>query len=246
MEKRKLYQRTLDSENEGQMHRDISEEVQFFHNVYSGNIDAVRQNIDERRFRDTEGVGTLSVDPVQNLKYHMVVTASIITRGCIEKGLEAERSFRMSDYYIRKLDHATTEDQVEAIHADMVLDFAGKMRLIHKENRISRPIRKCLDYIYAHIYERVSLNDLAAYTGISPGYLSRLFSSEIGVPLSDYIREKKIELSQVMLLNSDKSILDIACQFSFSSQSHYIQAFKKVVGMTPKKYRTIKGGERYA
>ena len=233
------YTNTIDLENDGFLHKDISEEIAFFHSVYAGDMDAIHKNIAERRFRDNEGVGRLSVDPILNLKYHFVVTAAIITRGCIEKGLEAERAFRMSDFYIRKLDYVRNADEIEKIHDDMVLDFTGKMRLVKRDRHLSRTISKCIDYIYAHVSERITIKDLSEHTGVSASYLSRQFAKEIGMPLADYIRERKIEIAQDMLLNSEKSIMEIAFELSFSSQSHFIQVFKTAMGVTPKKYRTL-------
>ena len=93
-----------------ELHRDVKEEILFFHSAVKGDMKAIQKNIEDRRFRDQNGVGTLSVDPVLNLKYHMVITTGILTRLCIEKGLNAETAFRMSDYYIKKLDNAKTED----------------------------------------------------------------------------------------------------------------------------------------
>ena len=59
----------------------------------------------------------------------------------------------------------------------------------------------------------------------------------LGISISDYIREKKIEKATHLLRYSDKSIIDIANYLSFSSQSHFIQTFENFTGMTPKKYR---------
>ncbi len=221
-----------------EMHRDIKEEILFFHKAANGDIKAIRENIEQRRFRDPEGVGTLSVDPVLNLKYHLVITIGILTRVCIERGMEPEQAFRISDFYIRKLDNALTEDAVEKIHDDVLLDFTGRMRLVLRDDHLSRPVSMCIDYIYAHLAERITIKELAEYAGVSTSFISREFSNELGKSISDYIREKKIEMSQDMLINTDMSILDIACQLSFSSQSHYIQAFKSLIGKTPKKYRT--------
>ena len=226
---------------ESETHRDAGEELEFLHAVSDGDMEFVHKNCEERRFIDDTGVGQLSSDPVLNLKYHMVVTAALITRMCIARGLESEHAFRMSDFYIRKLDDADTEEAVESIHNSMVLDFTGKMRLIKRDKGLSRPITKCVDYIYSHIYDRITIKVLSEYTGVSSSYLSRQFAKELGLPISDYIREKKIELSQEMLRNTDDSLPDIALRLSFSSQSHFIQTFKSIVGMTPKKYRSLNG-----
>lgn len=218
-------------------HRDTDEEATFLNDVASGNMEKVHENCDAHRFTDSTGVGSLSADPVQNLKYHMVVTAALVTRKCIKKGLEPERAFRMSDYYIRKLDSASSLAEVELIHNSMVLDFTGKMRFLKRDKGLSRPITRCVNYIYSHIYERITVTELAAHSGVSESYLSREFVKELGIPVSNYIREKKVELAIELLANTDESILDIACKLSFSSQSHFIDIFKSATGMTPAKYR---------
>ena len=195
---------------------------------------------------DSEGVGQLSTDPVQNLRFHLVVTAALITRNCIGMGLEQEKAFRMSDYYIRKLDDAKTAEDVEKIHDALVLDFTGKMRLLKKKKGISKPVNRCLDYIYAHIYERITIEELAKHSNVSKSYLSRQFMKEVGIPISDYIRETKIEIAQQKLRTTEESISDISYMLSFASQSHFINVFKNITGMTPKKYRTLNQGSRWS
>ena len=95
----------------------------------------------------------------------------------------------------------------------------------------------CIEYIYNLIHDRITIEDLAAYTDLSPSYLSRLFKKELGISVSEYIREKKIDKAQNLLKYSDFTPVEIANYLSFSSQSHFIQTFEKMVGMTPKKYR---------
>ena len=230
------YSMLYDTDN-NETHRDIKEELMFFQSAGIGDMAAIRENVKQRRFRDLNGTGTLSQDPVLNLKYHMVITAGLLTRVCIEKGLETEHAFRMSDYYIRKLDFALTEDDVEKIHDEMILDFTGKMRTIRHDQKMSRPVYQCIDYIYAHLCERITVRQLSEHTGKSTSYLSRAFSNDLGISISDFIREKKIEMAQDLLANTDKSTLEISCQMAFSSQSHFIQCFKKLIGVTPKEYR---------
>lgn len=93
-------------------------------------LEAVRKNCEQERFLDTEGVGTLSRNPVTNLKYHFVITTAIITRLCKQKGMELEQAFRMSDFYIQKLDDISTVEGVRSLHDEMVLDYTEKMRKI--------------------------------------------------------------------------------------------------------------------
>lgn len=233
------YKQEIQDSEEERTHRPQNEELSFYQAVSSGDIDAVRKNCEQRRFSESEGVGILSRNPVLNLKYHFVITAAFITRLCVNNGMEMEQAFRLSDFYILKLDFLQTTKDVEDLHDRMVLDYTGKMRLLRKNTGTSKPITACIEYIYSHIKERITIEDLAEHTQLSTSYLSRLFKEEIGISVSDYIREKKIEKAQNLLKYCDYSLIEISNYLAFSSQSHFIQIFKKLVGMTPKKYRDI-------
>lgn len=224
---------------EEKFHRPLSDEQLFFHAVRSGDVDFVRENCKQKKFSETEGVGTLSRDPVTNMKYHFVITTAFVTRLCIGSGMEMEQAFRRSDFYILKLDNLHTCQAVIELHDHMVLDFTGKMRILTRSPGMSKPVALCIDYIYVHIKERITIENLAEYTQLSTSYLSRLFKKETGISVSDYVREKKIEQAQHLLRFCDYSLIEIANYLSFSSQSHFIQLFKDFTGLTPKKYRDL-------
>ena len=185
-------------------------------------------------------MGILSKNPLTNLKYHFVITVALVTRYCIDGGMETEQAYRLSDFYIIHMDACSTIQEISNLHHEMALDFTGKMRLLQKNTALSKPVAQCIDYIYAHISARITVEDLAVYTNLSASYLSRLFKQNLGVSISDYIREKKIEKAQNLLRFSDFTYIQIANYLSFSSQSHFIQTFQHFVGMTPKQYRSSK------
>ncbi len=209
----------------------------FYQEVSNGNIKAVQENCQQERFLDSEGVGILSRNPVTNLKYHFVITTAMITRLCRQKGMELEQAFRMSDFYIQKLDDIHTVQGVRDLHDEMVLDYTEKMRKLRRSDTNSKHINACKEYIYSHIKDRITIEDLSDELGVSASYLSRLFKKETGDSVSAYIRLQKIEKAKNLLRYSDYSIIDIANRLSFSSQSHFIQQFRELTGITPKKYR---------
>ncbi|MDO4632459.1 MAG: helix-turn-helix transcriptional regulator [Eubacteriales bacterium] len=220
-----------------QSHKDLQEEYQFYQAVVNGDVDAVRKNCEQNRFVADEGVGQLSRDPVTNLKYHFVITTAMVTRLCRQKGMELEQAFRLSDFYIRKLDDLHATEQIMHLHDEMVLDFTAKMRKYRRGDTVSRHISVCKEYVYAHIKERITVDTLANELGVSSSYLSRLFKKETGSSVSGFIREQKIEMAKNMLQYSQYTIIEIANRLAFSSQSHFIQQFRELTGMTPKKYR---------
>ena len=218
-------------------HRPPTEEFLFYQAVATGNVEAVKKNCEQGRFMESEGVGVLSRNPVTNLKYHFVITTAMVTRLCRQHGMELEQAFRLSDFYIQKLDDIHTVEGVQSLHDETVIDFTEKMRKYSRADTNSKHINACKEYIYSHIKERITIEDLADEFSVSASYLSRLFKQETGVSVSGYIREQKIEAAKNLLRFSDYSMIDIANRLSFSSQSHFIQQFRESVGMTPKKYR---------
>ena len=109
-------------------HREPSEEFLFYRAVASGDVDMVRANCEMGRFVESDGVGILSRNPVTNLKYHFVITTAMITRLCRQNGMELEKAFRLSDFYIQKLDDIDNVKDVQKLHDDMVIDFTLKMK----------------------------------------------------------------------------------------------------------------------
>lgn len=218
-------------------HRPIEEEYHFYDAVKKGDVAFVRSNIEAKIFSNPEGMGILSSDPVHNIRYHFVISTALITRYCVDGGMELERAYRLSDYYIFHMDELSSIDEISALHDKMVLEFTGHMALLRNHKVISKSILKCTDYIYKNIDKRILITELANYVGLSENYLSRLFAKELGISISDYIRNKKIDKAVELLKYTDMSAADIASHLSFSSQSHFIQAFKSSTGVSPKKYK---------
>ena len=126
-------------------HRALSEEYSFFEAVKDGNIEAVSKNLKEEAFTNPEGMGILSKNPLTNLKYHFVVTVALVTRYCIDGGMETEQAYRLSDFYIIHMDACSTIQEISDLHHEMALDFTGKMRLLQKNAALSKPVAQCID-----------------------------------------------------------------------------------------------------
>ncbi|MCR5417010.1 MAG: helix-turn-helix transcriptional regulator [Pseudobutyrivibrio sp.] len=227
----------LEENDELPKHNHQNRELLFYRHVADGNLDAIQENIANHEFLNPNGIGRLSKDVVQNFKYHYVISAALIARLCVDNGMEMEKAYRLSDFYIQQLDDISTLDELEKVHDQMVLDYTNRMVIIKRSANLSRPMTECMNYIYSHLKERITVKDLAEYTSNSASYISRLFKEELNISTSEYIRNAKLEASKNLLRYSDYSLVEIANYFSFTSQSHFSQLFQKETGLTPKKYR---------
>jgi AraC family transcriptional regulator len=98
-------------------------------------------------------------------------------------------------------------------------------------------LQQAIDYIHTHIDRDLSLIELASVINISPTYFASLFKQTTGIFPHQYVIQQRVERAKSMLSKTDLTIVDIAFQTGFSSQSHLNQQFKRITGMTPKEVR---------
>lgn len=98
-------------------------------------------------------------------------------------------------------------------------------------------IEKTLSYIHSHIYENISLDELADGICLSKDHFIRLFKQEIGTTPLQYINQKKIEKAQLILVTDNMPVKNIAFTLGFDDYSYFNRLFKKLTGATPQEYR---------
>lgn len=98
--------------------------------------------------------------------------------------------------------------------------------------------RAMICYIEAHVTEkRIDYARMEKEIGFSQAHIRDLFRRSTGYPLVQYVRIRKVKRSAMELINTDKSVLDIAYQYGFTNPETYTRAFQKVIGMTPSVFR---------
>ncbi len=97
-------------------------------------------------------------------------------------------------------------------------------------------LRQAIDYIQAHLAEDLFLDAMATEIGISRFYFCRLFKKSTGITPYQYLIKCRIDRAKVLLMQRKLSIADIAQEIGFSNQSNFTKHFKRLVGVTPKKF----------
>jgi predicted TIM-barrel enzyme/AraC-like DNA-binding protein len=119
----------------------------------------------------------------------------------------------------------------------------GKLSEIDLENQINQPhnyIDEAQEYIAVNYTKDFSLTNLADELHLSKSYLSSLFNKEIGCAFPEYLCRYRIgKATEAMKQNPTLSISEISLLVGFSNSSYFSKKFKKVTGVTPKKYREL-------
>jgi len=98
-----------------------------------------------------------------------------------------------------------------------------------------RRARECLD---DSIGGRVSIADVARAAGVHPVHLARVFRQHAGVSPAEYLRRRRVEQAKSLLQHTTRTISDIALSCGFGDQSHFSNAFRRLCGVTPARYRS--------
>ncbi len=83
----------------------------------------------------------------------------------------------------------------------------------------------------------LSTKEMAAIVGVAESHLSRVFKSIFNIPIKQYIIERRMAEARHLLLNSEKSLIDISFTIGYESYNTFSNLFKTVHKMAPGEYR---------
>jgi len=142
------------------------------------------------------------------------------------------------------------EKAVKIIHDEDTELFAYFVSMLHTAMEIrdridsyqgGKMLKKALDYIEdTYDTESLSLSLVAEKIGMSPNYLSAIFSQNMQKTFIEYVTEKRIEKARKLLRQTDKSSGEIARLVGYKDAHYFSFVFKKLQGCSPREYRAEK------
>ncbi len=105
-----------------------------------------------------------------------------------------------------------------------------------RDHRNIAKIKKARQLIIENINEPPTIDDLANQVMLSANILKKGFKEIYGDPIYKYLLNYKLELARQLLLSGKYSVKEVSYEMGYSTPTHFIVAFKKKFGITPKKY----------
>ena len=217
-------------------HTSYDWEKLFFNCIREGDV-VLLDRIIQKTGESGLHVGKLSRDELRQAQYLSVAFITLATRTAIEAGMQEADAYNKSDLFIQKIDKVTSAKEIIDLTLRSMYEWTEAVHRIKFQGNYSAPIRSCVDYIYKNLHSKISLETLAKTACLSAPYLCKLFKSEVGINISDYILKQRIDSAKNMLKYSKISEKDIGNTLNFSSQSYFINCFKQETGITPRQYR---------
>jgi AraC family transcriptional regulator len=99
-------------------------------------------------------------------------------------------------------------------------------------------LRAVIEYIHEHLDAELSLDHLAAVAHVSPYHFARLFKNSTGLPPHQYVIACRVERAKELLRQRERlPLAEVATEVGFADQSHFTRHFKRLVGVTPRRFR---------
>lgn len=93
------------------------------------------------------------------------------------------------------------------------------------------------DYIRMHFHEKIKIEDAFPDHHYSLPYMSKKFKDDMGMTFTEYIKKVRIEESCRLLINSDKTIMEIAESVGYPDTTSYHKSFRGIMKTSPNEYR---------
>ena len=97
-----------------------------------------------------------------------------------------------------------------------------------------------IEYIEAHLLDELHMPTIAKVAGTSESEIQKTFYALTGISIVEYIRRRRLSLAGLELQKKEKTVLEIALAYGYTSPDSFTRAFRQLHGMTPSAVR--KGG----
>ncbi len=99
---------------------------------------------------------------------------------------------------------------------------------------LSRPqLRRLTEYIETYLDHDLSLSRLAGVVDLSASHLKTLFKRSTGVPVHQYVIQRRVVRAKTLLLSGTQTVSQAALAAGFAHQSHMARCMRRVLGITP-------------
>jgi AraC family transcriptional regulator len=126
--------------------------------------------------------------------------------------------------------------QTLAVH--LLRHYRAPQGVIRRSNALQAyKLRKVIDAMNARLADEFSLTRLARTAELSEYHFSRMFKRATGFSPSQYFIGLRMARARQLLIETQRSVIDIGLEVGYSSPSHFSQVFRREVGVTPSAYR---------
>lgn len=223
------------------LERVVQDEKLILQAVKDGNLD-YRQIMEQGSNYQPE-MPSNTGDVLRDGKNSVLIFTALCSRAAIEGVLAVKTAKEMEMRYISETERCETVTKLKSLKNMMLDDFVHKVRESKENPMISKTTQECCDYIRTNVLRPLTVEEIAKEMGYTTYYFTKKFYKEMGIKVTDYIKQARIEYAKIALLTTKKSIQEISDSLQFGTRNYFSKVFHEIVGMTPAAYREKVGKE---
>lgn len=210
-------------------------ENEVIHRVLSGNEPAVLEIAQRTAIRFGELPARVA-NPLRNHKNYMIALNTVLRKSIELHQIHPIYIDATSGQFVIEIEKCISAEQLAKLYEKILLTYCKICKdASHPEH--SPFVDTVLTYINADLRGDLSLKALASHLNVNASYLSSLFSEEMGISLTAYVNQRRMEHAKRLLTQSVNSVKSIAFQSGFNDIHYFSRQFKKYTGLSPKAYR---------
>ena len=183
----------------------------------------------------------VTADAKKSYEYMLVSATAVICRASIDSGSSVSACLLHSDRFLRRISEVKMEEESRALLREIVLTYASLNKKTRRSGHQNALVGKAKTYILDHLFQPLSLSEVAKHLGVSSAHLARCFQKELRLTVNQYIAQQKIDAAKSLLRTTTRDVREISDALSFSSPAYFGKVFRKQTGMTPTQFRQRQG-----
>jgi AraC-like DNA-binding protein/ligand-binding sensor protein len=164
----------------------------------------------------------------------------LISRSAIDGGADVGRIFDLDFTYLNQIQKMRSVDDIAHWLSRVMVRFSDLVFNL-ADVKHADVIMKALRLINARFTEPITLDEVAEAVSLSPTYFSKIWNEEMKCRFTVYLNRLRIERGKLLLRTSDTPLVEIAGILGYEDQSYFTKVFKKIVGISPGRYRESGG-----
>ena len=176
--------------------------------------------------------------PLSTKRTDLLIWNVIYIREIIKNGSTKQFLHTLYNKYYKTIQTLTTLSDMQKVELDMADTYLDILvNSVEVTNNFIT--NKILAFLYIHLEENFTLEEISKELNMSVGYMCKCFKNNMGISIMKYFKIIKINRAKTLLKSTNKSILEISTNLSFCDQCNFSKVFKEVEGITPIEYRNL-------
>ncbi|MFZ4615351.1 MAG: helix-turn-helix domain-containing protein [Rectinemataceae bacterium] len=164
----------------------------------------------------------------------------LISRAALDGGADVVQIFDLGFTYLNQIQKMRSVDDIALWLARVMSRFSDLVFNL-ADVKHADVMMKALRHINGRFTEPITLDEVAKAVSLSPTYFSKIWNQEMKCRFTAYLNKLRVERGKVLLRTTETPLIDIAGMLGYDDQSYFTKVFKKLVGLSPGRFRESAG-----